>query len=238
MDKKTIKILPTITTTGLKKGWIDKIYELRENMIQEIALFPTAILKNERLELYRLLKKNILKIPYVHLRSDMEFWEIEYFIKEYETKIFNIHSMNDYPHIYDYSAYKNIIFIENTFSGLNNDEVKKFAGVCIDFSHLETDRLGYKEIYEQNIKVIKKNTIGCNHISAVRKETWIDNSNKNYPAKIRHDFHKLLDLSELDYLKNYPLKYFSEHIAIELENSIEEQMAIKKYIEKIIEKLN
>lgn len=38
----------------------------------------------------------------------------------------------------------------------------------------------------------------------------------------------------MDYLKNYPQEFFPEYMAIELENSLEEQIEIKKYLQNII----
>jgi hypothetical protein len=42
-------------------------------------------------------------------------------------------------------------------------------------------------------------------------------------------------LADFDYLKNYPRKYFPPIIALELENSLKEQLQAKEYIEKIME---
>lgn len=232
-----IKILPTITTTS-GSDWRNKIKEINELKITEIALFPTAIAKKERLELYKLLKKStVTKIPFVHLRSDMDIAELDYFIKNYETKVFNTHTAAEYPINEDWYEYREMVFIENTFYPFNKEEVNNFAGVCVDFAHLETDRLLYRAIFDPNIRVIDEFTVGCNHVSAIKKETWTDNSNKNHPNKIRHDFHHLDKLSELDYLKNYPRKYFAPYIAIELENSIKEQLKVRDYIENIIKTL-
>lgn len=232
-----IKILPTITTTP-GSDWRNKIKEINELRITEIALFPTAIAKKERLELYELLKKStVTKIPFVHLRSDMDIAEIDHLVENYGTEVFNIHTAAEYPYSDDLLKYRKNIFIENIFYPFNKEEIKMFAGVCIDLSHLETDRRLYKSIFDLDAKIIEEFPVGCNHISAIKEKTWVDNGNKNYPNKIRHDFHKLDNLSELDYLKNYPLKYFAPYLAIELENSIKEQLKVRDYIENIIKTL-
>ena len=49
-------------------------------------------------------------------------------------------------------------------------------------------------------------------------------------GRVNYASHYLEDLSELDYLKKYPANYFSDFIAIELENSIKEQLEVKDYI--------
>lgn len=235
--EKDMKILLTITTTP-GSDWRKKIKEINALKINEIALFPTAIDKKDRLELYKLLKMStVKKIPFVHLRSDMDIFELDYFIENYGTKVFNTHTAAEFSVNSDWQKYRKIIFIENVFYPFNREEINKFAGVCVDFAHLETDRLSYRSIFDSNIKIMDEFRVGCNHISAIKKETWTDNSNKNYPNKIRHDFHRLGNLSEFDYLKNYPRKYFASYIAIELENSIKEQMEARNYIENIIKTL-
>jgi len=44
----------------------------------------------------------------------------------------------------------------------------------------------------------------------------------------------LEDFSELDYLRKYPKDYFSSLIALELENTIKEQLKAKEYILDIL----
>jgi len=222
---KPIKIFPTITT--ISKGlWRNKIEEVKKLKLKEVFLFLTALNKKERKQLYELLEKTeVEKIPFVHIRSDMEVSELDYLVENYQTKAFNLHTEKQYPFIYDYGKYKNIIYIENTVAfPLDEEEIKDFAGICLDLSHLENVRLLDIKSYKHNIKILNKYPIGCNHISAVRKQSFFE---KN---KIKYNCHYLQDLSELDYLKKYPANYFSDFMAIELENSIEEQLKVKDYI--------
>ena len=224
-----IKILPVITTIT-PGAWKDKVKEVKSSGLKEVALFPTCLEQKERKKLYLLLKKtSVKKIPFVHLRNDMEIWELDYLIKNYQTKVFNTHTERERPFLYDYSKYKKLIYIENTYQPLDEKEVKEFAGVCLDVSHLETDRILNPAQYQHNIKVIIKCGCGCSHISAIKKESSRDAENV-----LRHDSHYLENLSELDYLKNYPLKYFASFIAVELENTIEEQLKAKEYIIKLL----
>jgi len=233
MDK--IKILPTITTITATAGadWRAKIEEVNELGLKEIFVFPTSLNKKDRIELYHMLDHSkVESIPFVHLKNDMELEEVEYFVKKYSTKVFNIHMQIENPLEHDLSKYKNIIYIENVYHILDEEELKNFAGICLDVSHLENDRLLNPEIYQRNVEIIKKYPIGCNHISALKKD--IHNDEKEI---VRYDSHYLQDLSELDYLKRYPRHYFSSFIAIELENSIKEQLKIKTYLEKLISNL-
>ncbi len=66
--------------------------------------------------------------------------------------------------------------------------------------------------------------MGANHISS---------SKKSVSHKI-HTKHYLDDYSGLNYLKNYPLNYFSKFIAIELENTIKEQLEAIDYINELL----
>lgn len=232
---KEIKILPTITTTA---NWKNKIKEINKLGIEEAAVFPTCLDAEKRKNLYYLLEKSGIKnIPFVHLRNDMKIEELDYFVKNFNTHVFCIHTTREFPIVYDYSRYKKMIYIENVYYPLNEKEISSFGGVCVDFSHLENDRLFCKEKFKRNKKIIEKFTIGCNHISAVKNESYTYKGHGCYNSHKRCDYHQLEKLSELDYLKNYPLKYFSSCIAIELENSLEEQLKAGKYIRKIINKL-
>lgn len=219
------KILVSITTT---KGsdWRARIEEINQLGLKEIALFPTCLEEEEREKLYSLLEKSSIKsIPYLHLKNDMKLEELDYLVEKYKIKVFSTHTQREYPLIHDYSKYRDRIFIENVYHYFDEEELKSFGGICLDLSHLENDRFLNKRKFEHNLKMIEKYPLGCNHISALKKTTHIDEA-----GVIRYDAHQLEDFSELDYLRKYPPRYFSPLIAIELENCIEEQLAVKDYL--------
>lgn len=219
------KILLSITTTK-NSDWEKKINEANELDLKEIALFLTGLESEKRKKLIKLLEKSeIESIPILHLRNDMKLAELDYFLKNYQTKAFTLHSQSEFPLIYDYSKYQNLIFIENVYQPLSPAEIKNFGGICLDLSHLENDRITAQEKFKYNIKVIKKYPLGGNHISCLKKIPFRDD--KGY---LRYDSHNLENLSELDYLKKYPLSYFSQIIAIELENSLQDQLRARDYI--------
>ena len=236
---REIKILPTVTTTAYYgSDWESKTKEIKKLGIKEVAVFPTCLDIEKRKKFYRLLEKSGIKnIPFVHLRSDMRVEELDYFVKNFNTCVFCIHTAREFPFVYDYSKYKKMIYIENIYFPLNKEELGNFGGVCVDFSHLENDKLFCEEKFKHNTKTIEKFPIGCNHISVIKNEAFIDTENRFEKTKLRRDYHQLEKLSELDYLKNYPLKYFSSYIAIELENSLEEQLEAGEYVRKIINRL-
>ncbi len=228
------KIYLSITTTP-RSDWRDKIEETERFGLTEVCLFPTFLKKPEREELYRLLENSpVKKIPLVHLREeDMETEEIDYLAKRFQVETFNLHSPLGSDFQEKLGKYARNIYIENhPFVSLNEDELKKVAGICIDFSHLEDARLLKPKVYAENIELIEYCPSGCSHISAIAKEPRI-----NPPSTVlQHNAHFLEALSEMDYLKNYPAKFFPPVIAIELENSLKEQLKIRDYIVKLLEK--
>ena len=230
-----MKIFPTIVTTTYNHSfpnYLEKIEEADFLGIKEICFFPTALEKEERKKAYRVLEKSkIESIPFVHLRHDMEPDEAGFLIKYFQTKVFNIH-FSPFFLSEKWRKYRKKIYIENTVYPWREEEIKDFAGICLDFSHLEDFRLIYSEGFRKNIKILEKYPCGCGHISAVNsKPKYEVEFNLNYYSQ-----HYFESLADFDYLKNYPRKYFPPIIALELENSLEEQLQVKEYIEKIMEK--
>lgn len=227
---KKEQFLPAITTTDkYGEGWRAKIEEIDGLGLERVAVFPTCLEENQREEMYKLLEETRVKnIPLVHLRGDMGLGELDYLIKRYNVKAFNIHTRRQHPVFYDYSRYKDILYLENTLP-FDEEELKQFAGVCLDFSHLEDERRLDKGRFAARIELLEKYPIGCNHVSAVPDKGHIDEYNKEIYA-----MHHFEDLSEFDYLKNYPERYFSDFIAMELENPLEEQLKAIDYILSIL----
>lgn len=225
-----MKILPAITTIF---DWRGKLKELKELNLKEVALFLTCVNHKERREIYEFLKKTkINKVPFVHTRTDMLADEIEYLIKNYHTQAFNIHSKREYQYFADCEKYKKMIYIENTYEPFDEKEIQEFAGICLDFAHLESDRLFRHDIYKHNIELIERYGCGCNHISPSNNSFSLDKEVEKYPRDRHH--HTLKKLSELDYLKRYPAKYFGELAALEMENPLKEQLNAKEYIQALL----
>jgi len=229
------KILPSITTLT-PSGWQKKIKEIDKLSIKEVALFLTNVNPTQRKKLYSLLAKTKLqRIPFVHLRNDSDIKEVEFLIKRYKTKAFNIHSPrhSKYPPLFDLSKHKNKIYIENSAILLDLSELKKVAGLCLDFAHLENDRLVDLSVYRHNFGVMEKSKIGCAHISAISSKPKY--SRYRHVRQAQYDWHLFKDLSEFDYLKRYSLKYFPKFIALEVENSLEDQLKAREYIIKLMQ---
>jgi hypothetical protein len=233
MKKKILlkeRIFPTITT--ISKNWPEKIKEVGKLGLEEVCFFPTCLNEKDRKKAYDLLKKTSVKeIPVVHIKEEMKPAELNYLVENYNTEAFTLHTPREYPLLYDYSKYRERLFIENVFHLFNEKELDYFGGICLDLSHLENERILHKEMFKNVKKMLEKYKIGCNHISAVKKTTHRNKRDHNP----HFDSHYFKNLSEFDYLKKYPKNYFSDMIAIELENNIKEQLLAKKHILKILE---
>ncbi len=225
-----MRILPAITTTK-GSNWKAMLKEAKNMGLKEACFFLTCLKLDGRKEFYELAKESgIEKVPFCHIRNDMELWEIDYLIKTYNTQVLNIHCNKKYPLINDYSKYKDRIFIENIHDFIDQDALKRFAGICLDFAHLEDDRLMNEERYLSNLGLLEKYPIGCNHISAVNAEKYLDQYGSYCYSK-----HHFEGLAEFDYLAKYPKEYFSDYVALELENSLEDQLKAKEYILKLLQ---
>ncbi|MDD4271981.1 MAG: hypothetical protein PHF50_04225 [Patescibacteria group bacterium] len=233
-NKKILLGLTTITPGE----WKNKVKEIDELGLKEIALFSTCLEYGERQELYRLLEDTgLVSIPHVHLREqDTESHELDYLVKRFKTQVFNIHSKKEeFDFIKRNKKYKDRIYVENIFMDDNFSEVlKNCAGICLDLSHWESYGFlkkyqGYAELPE----LLKKYKIGVNHISAIKKEITHCHDNVTNQDFYSYDSHWLDDLSEMDYVKKYK-NYLADIISIELENPLKEQLEVKKYLEEII----
>ena len=226
------KILLGLTTTP-GSDWREKTREIDKFGIKEIALFPTFLKTEERKELYSLLEKTGLEsIPHVHLRSpDMGADELNYLIDKYKTKVFNVHSPREFAINNDCFNFKDKIYLENTDFIPAAEEIEKFDGICLDMSHRENYLRENNFEYVNTLdNLLEKYPIGCGHASAIKNEPQKDLEEFD---NMRFSSHWMDNVNEFDYMKNY-LKYIPEFFSIELENSFEEQLKVKEYLEKII----
>jgi hypothetical protein len=232
------KIYLGLTTTS-KSDWREKIEEIKKFNIEEIAVFTTALEPEQRQELYRLLKKTPVKyVPFTHLRHDSTEDEIDFFTEKYQTRLFNIHATPDTLLNFRLlnSKKKKMIYIENTdhLPEAFSPSLQEYAGICIDFAHLEDyGKLQKEESYKGFEELLGKYKVGYAHLSSVQKEKYF----RHYEYNSFHDYHYsahyLEKMTDLDYLKRYK-DLFPPIMGIELENSLSEQIKMKKYIEEEI----
>lgn len=209
--------------------WRGNIETIKKFSLKEIALFLTGLDTIEREEcLNRLSEINDLHIPFVHAMHDMKRDEYEYIIKNFHTELFNTHSLGEFPRDPDLYLFMDKMLLENTLDFIDSDEIKIFKGICLDFSHLEDDRLCHKEHFEFVEKCIEKYPVFANHSSAITALPYLGD------GRMRHDIHTFKDLSEFDFLSRYTPEHFGKYLAIEVSNSIEEQLEAKKYVEKLL----
>ncbi len=220
-------ILGLTTTPG--SDWRGKVEEMKKFSIERIALFPTFLKKAQREELYALLETVAdLKIPHIHLRSDMTIKEIRYLESRFGGEVFNTHPEGKYHIQADWKDFFSKLYIENATKILEEKDLEKYAGLCLDFSHLENARIKKMPHYAATLRLAEKLPIGCCHVSAIR-------SSRFNPLNLYFGFdrHYLKDIREIDYIGQYK-KYLPKYISLELENSFEQQLEIKRYLEKII----
>lgn len=216
------KIFLSITGEG-SLDWSNKLKEINKLKIKKVAVFLERFDKKERDNLYRLLEKSSIKeVPFVHLRDDVEAREIEYFIKKYKTKYFSIHEEH-FKILNKWKGYWDKIYLEMNYdSKINKDvKVRKIGGFCIDLAHFKCSiARGTEEAY---YAYLRKNKIKftCNHLNG-------------YDPVKRRDKHIVTSLKDFDYLTTLPKYIFGKVIALEVDNSIKEQIKFKKYLIKIL----
>jgi len=230
LQNSSKKILVSLTTW--KTDWREIIKDLTKFEVTEIGFFPTWIPKAERRLIYEELKKSTVKsIPLVHMRTDMDRAEYDFLAEEYGAKVFNVHDMPEFlEFIKKNPDVASTIYVENgyTLEPLFFDILKLCGGLCIDLAHFEDFGTRQNiEGYNDLKAILRQKKIGMTHIGAIFEEPyWNDDD----PPKLTHESHTMQSLSDLDYLKDH-IELFAEYNAIELTNSIEEQLKVKEYIE-------
>ncbi|MFH1210387.1 MAG: hypothetical protein V1645_00575 [archaeon] len=212
--------------TGEGNDWKSKLEEINKYKINKIALFLERFKMPERKEIYKaLLTSKVKKIPLVHLRDDMERWELCFLVKNYGTTHFTIHE-DHFKHLSKWKGFHKNLYLEmNADNHVPKDvKISKIGGFCVDFSHFKIQEERFLKEFEYIVK--RKNTkryFGCNHING-------------YSYKKNTDLHTVRNLKEFEYLKTLPKFLFSNIIGMETENSIREQLKFKKHVTKILTK--
>ncbi|MFH1575743.1 MAG: hypothetical protein ABIB55_02250 [Candidatus Nealsonbacteria bacterium] len=220
----TTKILLSIT--GKESfDWANKLKEINARKIDEAAIFFGSFDKKERDNLYRLLLKSTVKtVPFAHLRDDMSAEEIKFLIDRFKTKYFNIHE-SSFNILDQWKDYWNKLYLEMDFNDeiAKNVKVRKIGGFCVDLAHFKAAISRGTE--EASYIFLRKNEseIACNHLNGYNPVTM-------------KDIHIIKDLSSFDYLTTLPKYAFGKIIALEVYNSIEEQIKFREYVSRLLEK--
>ncbi|MFH1423722.1 MAG: hypothetical protein ABIG29_02100 [Candidatus Nealsonbacteria bacterium] len=218
------KILLSIT--GQESfDWANKLKEINARKIGEIAVFLESFDKKERDNFYRLLLKSTVKtVPFVHLRDDVRKEEMKFFIDRFKTRYFNIHE-DHFKKLNQWKGYWDKLYLEMNF----NDEiakdvkVRRIGGFCVDLAHFKAAISRGTE--EASYIFFKKNRaeIACNHLNG-------------YDPSEMKDIHLVKDLGSFDYLTTLPQYAFGKIIALEVYNSIKEQIGFREHISRLLEK--
>lgn len=227
------EVLCSITTVYDKStppmDWRRAIPATFDLGLDRFSIFLSMLGPKERQEFYELLRerqrRGAIVIPFVHARSDMLPDEYRMLMAEFGTERFNLHPVRLMPLLNgglpeDLCAR---IYIENIYD-LRESDLQGFAGICLDVSHLELTRRLHPEQYPELCRLAETYPIGANHISAYPAETP-----DGKPSEERHQYSSLADF---DYLNRYPLNFFGQYVAIELNNELSEQLAVKALLER------
>lgn len=231
------RVFPSITTLSKSEStWRSKLLELESLPLSKVGLFLTGIKEEERSELFQRLlelkQKKYFSIPFVHAVSTMCEDDYLFLIENFDTEAFNLHPTSQYPLAHPLSVQlRKRIYIENAraWVPLQLSDIDGFAGVCLDLSHLEEARLNDPLVYRMTLKVAAQVGVGANHLSAIA-------SGEQLPERpwIQYQDHTSRTCSDMDYIFRTPAPYFSRYCALELENSLSEQVQIAQRVGAIL----
>ncbi len=198
-----------------------KFKELKKFKITECCVFLSALShRHHKYVFENLLKSNIKYIPLVHINDETTKAEIEFFKKNFKTKYFNIHgrSLNDLDKYGEYT--KNILLETHPEVKFNEVLFLKTGGFCIDVAHFWRAKEIQSKDYFQVLKFKDQKLFKCNHLSGYKKG-W-------------GDLHDIKTVKDYEYLKEVPKFVFGDILAIEVMDTINTQLKIKSFIEKIL----
>ena len=225
MNKQNFSKRIFLSITGGKNiDWQAKLEEINQLKIKTACVFLERFNKKQRDNFYRLLlKSSIKKVPLVHLRDDVSKKEIKFFIDKYKTDYFNIHEEH-FKVLNKWKGYWDKLYLEmNCDSDIAKDvKVRRIGGFCIDLSHFKAAiARGTKEAYYVFIRR-HKIKFTCSHLNG-------------YSPSKRRDMHTITSLKDFNYLTTLPKYVFGKIIALEVENSIKEQIKFKEYLTKFLD---
>ncbi len=221
-------ILVSITGNNYKECE-EKIDEVKKREISKIALFFQYLSSEERKKIYKKLKETEIKeIPLVHIGEGVEKDEVKFLFEKYKSRYFTIHE-NDFLHLSNWRGFYDHLFLEMSTDNIvdKSVDVEKIGGFCVDLAHYQKQKdrktIDYEYVYNRRSK---KTLFRCNHLSG-------------YSSQEMEDMHYVNSVNDFNYIKNLPDFVFGGIIAIEVNNSIKEQLKFKKEIEKTLnEKFN
>ncbi len=220
--KNREKIWLSITGNDYKECK-SKVEEIKKREFEEVCLFFPYLPLEERKKIYQEIEKTkIKKVPLVHISNDFGKSELQFLFERYKTRYFTIHE-SDFDVLSKWDGFLQYLFLEMNSDNIvaENVKVEEIGGFCIDLAHYQKEKdrgsIDYDYVYNRRKD---KGLFKCNHLSG-------------YSFKEKDDLHYIENESDFDYLKKLPKFIFSETIAIEVNNSIEEQIKFREYIENL-----
>ncbi len=214
-----------VSITGSENtDWREQLREINNYGIKKAAVFVERFDREQRESLYQaLLKSEVEEVPLVHLRHDVVVEEIDFFINNFSTPYFNIHEETFY-FLDKWKKHWDKLYLEmNADSEIaGNVKVEEIGGFCIDLAHFRKSvTRGTEEAY---YIYLRRNDIefSSNHISGYLEEEDMD-------------MHTVDEVERFDYLKDLPEYLFGEVLALEVDNSIREQLQFQEYVSEVLE---
>jgi hypothetical protein len=202
----------------------NKLQEIQQRKIDETALFFQHLSFDQRQEVYNALAKtDVKKVPLVHIGASFNKNELDFLFKNYQTRYFTIHE-SDFNVLSQWKGFYQYLFLEMSTDNVvaNNVEVEKIGGFCVDLAHYQKqkdrDTVDYHYVYDRRNN---KNLFQCNHLSG-------------YSFSEMEDLHYAESVKDFDYIKVLPEFVFSNIIAMEVNNSIAEQMKFREYVKELL----
>jgi hypothetical protein len=214
------KILLGLTGRNVQEC-LAKIAEAKKRQLREAALFLEQIDAPGRRLVYRALAgSGIKKIPLVHLRRDMSRAELVSLTKRYKTRYFTIHE-DHFRTINRWRGFYRRLYLEMSTDDYvaPNVKVEKIGGFCVDLAHYKKqsilDNRDFTYVYRRRGN---RRLFACNHLNG-------------YDYDNNADLHLIGSKADFRYLKTLPRFIFGRVIALEMYNSLAEQIKYKKYLE-------
>jgi len=216
-----------IGITGTKeRDWKNKLEEIDRFKINRVSLFLESFKKTQREKIYSaLLNSKIKEIPLVHIRNDMEKEELVFLKKNFNSFYFTIHE-SGFKLIEKWKGFYKDLYLEMNMDSYISQlvEVEKIGGFCIDLSHFKVEMVKFSKEFAYIFERRKtSHYFDCNHLNG-------------YCPKKNDDLHFIKSLKDFDYLKTLPKFIFGDIIALEVYNSISQQLEFKKYLSKLLNK--
>lgn len=204
--------------------WPQQLAEVEKFKITKVSLFLEKLPYSQRKKVYQsLLKSNIKNIPLVHLRHDMSKDEIEFLVKNYHSEFLTIHEIN-FNYLKQWQGYYPSLYLEMNADGRLSSkvDVQKIGGFCVDLSHFKKAETKLAKEFAYTVKRKEfPRYFRCNHLNG-------------YSPEKNEGLHTITSLKNFDYLTTLPKFIFSEVIALEVENSIADQLKFKKHLVKML----